>query len=176
MTTYATYDKDGYFSGAVEADEQPANSSPFMPLESPPGYRAWFDGVGWVQQPILNGKGADLQVAKRTALGLLARAVFRDAESDEYPVAERESFDAQYAEALAVIRGDDIGTYITAIADATGRDPQALAKSIVQKHEASRERHAVFVAQLQALRRQIVNAKSPAQMPAYAELQKVGVR
>lgn len=168
---YYIYDSNGYFKEKVQASEQPRNSSPFPPPEKGDGMRPWFDGRGWVS--VADYSGMTLEEAQNRASDELSTVTFVYEGDYEYSVAERDSFEAQYQEALAVKGGAEAGPYVSALMGVYDLPAEAMADKILAKRESYTQAQAWFNAKVQAVRLRIQNAKELKDVPSEIEIMKL---
>lgn len=168
---YYTYDSNGFYSGVVEAEEQPKNSLLFPPPEKQKGLQPWFDGLGW--DMVADYSDLKLTEARERAVDALHAIPFIYEGDFSYSAAERNSFDAQYAEALEVLEGKEPGIYLTALMEVYGVSADEMASKVITKRDAYNLAQAQFNAKVQAMRLRIENAKTVKEVPSVVVIQKL---
>lgn len=173
MTTYYLYDSNGFYTGKTKESDTPVPNASIYEPKVNPGHIGWFDGYGWCSVPNTKSKDVSFEDARVLAYDMVAGLDFPGLGTGEYSPAERATFDAQYAEAKALMDGGESGVYLNAIAEETGESVEDLALKIVTKREASDLAQAKFAAKTQALRNRIRDAETQDDLPTYAEVMKL---
>lgn len=133
MIYYTYCPKKFVFLKAVEADTQPANSSPWKPPEDDDYAQSYFNGDHWVRCAPQAQMTQD--VLRAVAISELRKKFNAKIRHINAGVAAEEisTYAQQAAEARAYLNHGTLGTYLNTLSAVRGLEPSDLAARIVDK-------------------------------------------